>query len=77
MRRVSIANRDEIALRAVRAYAQPGLESVAVYSSAGANSPYRWTADRAPCIGPRPPQAARRSAPALGRRASPAGGRLK
>ena len=65
MRRVLIANRGEIALRAVRACRQLGLESVAVFSSADANSPHRWAADRAICIGPPPPKSSYLNAAAL------------
>jgi acetyl-CoA carboxylase biotin carboxylase subunit len=65
MRRVLIANRGEIALRAVRACRKLGLESVAVYSSADANSPHRWAADHAVCIGPPPPKASYLNAAAL------------
>ncbi len=54
MRRVLIANRGEIALRAVRTCRRLGLESVAVYSAADANSPHRWAADQAIRIGPPP-----------------------
>ena len=57
MRRVLIANRGEIALRAVRACRQLGLESIAVHSTADANSPHVWAADRAVCIGPPPASA--------------------
>lgn len=57
MRRVLIANRGEIALRAVRACRALGLESVAVHSSADGNSPHVWAADHAVCIGPPPPGA--------------------
>ena len=57
MRRVLIANRGEIALRAIRTCRQLGLASVAVYSSADGNSPHRWAADAALCIGPPPPKA--------------------
>jgi acetyl-CoA carboxylase, biotin carboxylase subunit len=52
MQRVLVANRGEIALRAIRACRQLGLESLAVFSSADANSPHRWAADHAICIGP-------------------------
>ncbi len=52
MRRVLIANRGEIALRAVRACRQLGLETVAVYSSADSNFPHRLAADHAICLGP-------------------------
>ncbi len=65
MRRVLIANRGEIALRAVRVCRRLGLESVAVYSSADANSPHRWAADHAICIGPPPPKASYLNAAAL------------
>ena len=65
MRRVLIANRGEIALRAVRACRKLGLESLAVYSSADANSPHRWAADHAVCIGPPPPKASYLNAAAL------------
>ncbi len=57
MRRVLIANRGEIALRAIRTCRRLGLDSVAVYSSADGNSPHRWAADHAVCIGPPPPKA--------------------
>jgi acetyl-CoA carboxylase biotin carboxylase subunit len=56
LRRVLIANRGEIALRAIRTCRRLGLESIAVYSAADANSSHRWAADRAVCIGPPPPR---------------------
>ena len=65
MRRVLIANRGEIALRAIRTCRQLGLQSVAVYSSADGNSPHRWAADHAVCIGPPPPNASYLNAAAL------------
>ena len=52
MKRVLIANRGEIALRAVRACRAVGLQSVAVYSTPDASSPHVWSADRSVCIGP-------------------------
>jgi acetyl-CoA carboxylase, biotin carboxylase subunit len=52
VKRVLIANRGEIALRAVRGCRKLGLESVAVYSVADRNSPHVWAADRSVCIGP-------------------------
>ena len=52
MQRVLVANRGEIALRAIRACRRLGYESLAVFSSADANSPHRWAADHAICIGP-------------------------
>jgi acetyl-CoA carboxylase biotin carboxylase subunit len=65
VRRVLVANRGEIALRAIRASRRFGLESVAVYSSADANSTHRWAADEAVCIGPPPPKASYLNAAAL------------
>ncbi len=55
LRRVLIANRGEIALRIIRACRRQGLETVAVYSAADANSPHVWAADKAVRIGPAPP----------------------
>jgi len=52
--RVLIANRGEIALRAIRACRALGLETVAVYSVADADQPHVWAADRAVCLGPAP-----------------------
>ena len=53
MQRVLVANRGEIALRAIRACRQLGhRESSPSISSADANSPHRWAADHAICIGP-------------------------
>jgi acetyl-CoA carboxylase biotin carboxylase subunit len=63
--RVLIANRGEIALRAVRTCRRLGLESVAVYSAADANSPHRWAADHAIRIGPPPPKLSYLNAAAL------------
>ena len=54
IRSVLIANRGEIALRAVRAARSLGLEAVAVYSDADAASPHVWAANRAYRIGPGP-----------------------
>src|SRR5690242_10229204 len=65
LRRVLIANRGEIALRAIRACRQNSLESVAVFSTADANSAHRWAADHAVCIGPPPPKASYLNAAAL------------
>lgn len=53
-KRVLIANRGEIALRAIRVCHQLGLQAVAVYSTADAVSPHVWAADRAVCIGAPP-----------------------
>ncbi len=49
---VLIANRGEIALRAIRVCRRLGLGTVAVHSRADASSPHVWAADRAVCIGP-------------------------
>ena len=65
MRRGLIANRGEIALRAARACRRLGLESVAVHSTADANSPHVWAADHAVYIGPPPASASDLHAPAL------------
>jgi acetyl-CoA carboxylase, biotin carboxylase subunit len=64
-RRVLIANRGEIALRAIRACQQLGLESVAVYSTADAASPHVWAASKAVCIGPPPARQSYLSIPSL------------
>ena len=50
-KRILIANRGEIALRAIRVCHQLGVQAVAVYSTADAVSPHVWAADRAVCIG--------------------------
>jgi acetyl-CoA carboxylase, biotin carboxylase subunit len=64
VRRVLIANRGEIALRAARACRRLGRESVAVHSTPDANSPHVWAADHAVCIGPPPASASDLHAPA-------------
>ena len=50
--RILIANRGEIALRVVRAARDSGMQSVAVYSEADAESLHVRHADRSVCIGP-------------------------
>jgi acetyl-CoA carboxylase, biotin carboxylase subunit len=50
-KRILIANRGEIALRVIRACRAMGIESVAVYSEADADSPHLAQADRTVCIG--------------------------
>ncbi|HET7384136.1 MAG TPA: biotin carboxylase N-terminal domain-containing protein, partial [Pseudolabrys sp.] len=52
MKRVLVANRGEIALRAVHAARKLGLQTVAAYSKADRNSPHVWAADHSVCIGP-------------------------
>ena len=65
LRRVLIANRGEIALRAIRTCRRLGLQSVAVYSAADGNSSHRWAADHAICIGPPPAKLSYLNAAAL------------
>ncbi len=65
MKRVLIANRGEIALRAARACRKNGLETVAVYSTADAASPHVFAADRSVCIGPPPAKSSYLSQSAL------------
>ncbi len=51
-KRILIANRGEIALRVIRACRPLGVETVAVYSEADAQSPHLGEADVKVCIGP-------------------------
>ena len=55
LRRYSIANRGEIAVRIIRACRELGVESVAVYSGSRRRRANVSAADRAVCIGPPPP----------------------
>ncbi len=52
LKRVLIANRGEIALRATQTCKRLGIETIAVYSKPDAASPHVWLSDRAFCIGP-------------------------
>jgi acetyl-CoA carboxylase biotin carboxylase subunit len=53
-RRLLVANRGEVAARIIRACRDLGIESVAVHSTADADSPHLRLADRRVCIGPSP-----------------------
>ena len=55
-KKILIANRGEIALRIIRTCKEMGIKSVAVYSTADAESLHVKFADEAVCIGP--PQSA-------------------
>jgi len=52
MKRILVANRGEIGLRAVRAARKLGIATVAACSDADRNSPHVWAADHSVCIGP-------------------------
>jgi acetyl-CoA carboxylase biotin carboxylase subunit len=53
-RRLLVANRGEVAARIIRACRELGIETVAVHSSADADSPHLELADQRVCIGPGP-----------------------
>ena len=65
VKKLLIANRGEIALRIIRACRELGIKSVAVYSTADAESLHRLLADEAVCIGPPPAAESYLNVPAL------------
>ena len=52
--RLLVANRGEIAARIIRACRELGIETVAIHSTADADSPHLRLADRQVCLGPPP-----------------------
>ncbi len=64
-KKVLIANRGEIALRVIRACRELGIETVAVHSTADADSVHVRFADEAVCIGPPPSKESYLNVPAL------------
>jgi acetyl-CoA carboxylase biotin carboxylase subunit len=64
-KKVLIANRGEIALRVIRACKELGIQTVAVHSTADAESLHVRFADEAVCIGPPPSRESYLNVPAL------------
>ena len=64
IKRILVANRGEIALRAIRTIKEVGKEAVAVYSTADKGSAYLELADAAICIGDGPSNKSYLSIPA-------------
>jgi acetyl-CoA carboxylase biotin carboxylase subunit len=65
IKRILVANRGEIALRAIRTIKEMGKEAVAVYSKADAGSEYLNLADAAICIGDAPSSKSYLNIPAI------------
>jgi len=65
MKRILIANRGEIALRAVRTCRTLGLQTVGVHSTGDVNAPHVWAADRSVCVGAPPPGQSYLNGPAM------------
>ena len=63
--KVLVANRGEVALRVIRACRELGIRSVAVYSTADADSLHRILADESICIGPPPAAASYLNVPSI------------
>src|SRR5260370_27181744 len=63
--RILIANRGEIALRVIRAARELGIETVAIHSTADANSLHVRFADQSICIGPPPSKESYLNIPAI------------
>lgn len=64
-KKILIANRGEIALRVIRACREMGIQSVAVHSTADANSMAVRLADESVCIGPPPARESYLNIPAI------------
>jgi acetyl-CoA carboxylase biotin carboxylase subunit len=65
IKRILVANRGEIALRAIRTIKEMGKEAVAVYSTADKDAPYLKLADASICIGRAPSSESYLSIPAI------------